>query len=339
MKRFYFLIPTLFIFINFSAQNQGQLCVDCSLIDPDAICPTIFAPVCGCDGVTYSNDCVAINSAGVVTYTDGPCPGTVIDQCVDVTGIDFGVCAAIIGYAMLNGQCQAVSGCSTMDPNGNDYEIAFYETIEDCISNCDCPAMGVDSDDDGVNDDEDCAPQDPTIYPGAPELCDGLDNDCDQEIDEGLPTFTYYLDSDEDGYGVATDSLITCSDVEPIGWVGNIMDCDDSNPEINPDAEDIPNNGIDEDCDGMDLINSLADLRDLGVQFYPNPSSGQVVIENSNNELLNIRLIDLRGSILHRWNLSDQRLYLDISKWQAGMYVLQFETANSRMNAPLIKLD
>ncbi len=36
-------------------------------------CPAVFAPVCGCDNMTYSNGCVA-NSAGVDVYTQGACP-------------------------------------------------------------------------------------------------------------------------------------------------------------------------------------------------------------------------------------------------------------------------
>jgi hypothetical protein len=51
----------------------SQTCVDPSLINPDAICPAIWAPVCGCDNVTYANDCVATNAGGVTSWTQGEC--------------------------------------------------------------------------------------------------------------------------------------------------------------------------------------------------------------------------------------------------------------------------
>ena len=48
-------------------------CVDPSLIDPNAICPAVYSPVCGCDGVTYENPCVAVTTGGVTSWTPGPC--------------------------------------------------------------------------------------------------------------------------------------------------------------------------------------------------------------------------------------------------------------------------
>ena len=51
------------------ADLQGE-CVDL----PHA-CPAIFDPVCGCDGVTYANDCVR-QGAGVQKDHDGPCRDT-----------------------------------------------------------------------------------------------------------------------------------------------------------------------------------------------------------------------------------------------------------------------
>ena len=47
-------------------------CIDSTLIDPNMMCTDQWEPVCGCNGVTYSNSCYATN-AGVTTYVDGEC--------------------------------------------------------------------------------------------------------------------------------------------------------------------------------------------------------------------------------------------------------------------------
>tara|TARA_B110000495_G_C23036938_1_gene619640 strand:- start:26 stop:289 length:264 start_codon:yes stop_codon:yes gene_type:complete len=47
-------------------------CIDSTLIEPNAVCIALWEPVCGCDGITYSNSCVADNS-GVTTYVEGDC--------------------------------------------------------------------------------------------------------------------------------------------------------------------------------------------------------------------------------------------------------------------------
>lgn len=51
------------------------------------------------------------------------------------------------------------------------------------------------------------------------------------------------------------------------GFTENEGDCDDFNNTINPDAEDVPDNGIDEDCDGEDTVTPEATVDNDGDGF------------------------------------------------------------------------
>lgn len=52
--------------------KKDKECIDPSQINPLAVCPAVYAPVCGCNGITYSNSCFAYN-AGVTSWTEGEC--------------------------------------------------------------------------------------------------------------------------------------------------------------------------------------------------------------------------------------------------------------------------
>ncbi len=152
-------------------------------------------------------------------------------------------CSGIVGYSLNN------TDCDDMNPSINSAatEIPANGIDEDC-DGVDGTIQVIDNDNDGFSESEDCDDNDPNINPAASEVCDGVDNNCDGQIDEGMPMSTYYIDLDGDGFGSPEMIMESCAMLE--GYSLNSDDCDDTNASINPDAEEIPNNGIDENCDG-----------------------------------------------------------------------------------------
>ena len=136
-------------------------------------------------------------------------------------------------------------------------EAAIYFDFNDPIITNEVVAnFDNDMDGDGYYSTNDCNDQDPSINPGMTESCDGMDNDCDEEIDEDLPMNTFYEDLDNDGYGNESEAYEACES-EMDGFVNVAGDCDDSDPNINPDTPEEPYNGIDDDCEPETLDDDL----------------------------------------------------------------------------------
>jgi len=91
----------------------------------------------------------------------------------------------------------------------------------------------------------DCDDGGAAVHPGAPEVADGVDQDCDGVIDNGTEVF------DDDG-DCACEAPPCTGSVDPACTTfSSEADCSDGHAAVGPGVVEIPDNGIDDDCDGV----------------------------------------------------------------------------------------
>ncbi|MEL6341734.1 MAG: lamin tail domain-containing protein [Myxococcota bacterium] len=206
------------------------------------------------------NWCVAPSAFGPTALTGTPgapnvsCVGSGIDDDGDGFTEDGGDCDDADPYV----------NPDAVDGDEHNEECGAYALGEGCCGqindDADCDGVrddGVgDDDDDGYAEiDGDCDDADPSVGPegvedgGQP----GVDDDCNGCVDD--------VDDDGDGYSECPAFSPICDDSGP-------FDCDDSTDTIGPDADEVPYDTVDNDCDGADLCDAdfdgfLADPADV----------------------------------------------------------------------------
>lgn len=132
--------------------------------------------------------------------------------------------------------------------------------VDDLGNGNNCGVYYTDADGDGFGDDStahttytpgdavvggDCNDADASVHPTATEVCgDNIDQDCN-----GVDTACGQFYDDVDGDGFGDDA--TEHDTQDGNDVTLGGDCDDANAQINPSANEICANNVDENCDGL----------------------------------------------------------------------------------------
>ncbi|MCB9685884.1 MAG: right-handed parallel beta-helix repeat-containing protein [Alphaproteobacteria bacterium] len=233
------------------------------------------------DGVRDGKDCLPDDpranpdATEVCDGIDNDCDGLIDEDVAIVAYLDqdrdgFGDEASRRRVCELPENGSTVAGdCDDADPAVNpDAAEICNELDDDCDGDVDegvTRTYYADADDDGHGDPadtleacftpdgyaiagDDCDDAEPAAWDGAAEVCDGIDNDCDGTSDEDLPVLRQWADLDGDGYGDPNAPVLACG--AGVDVADNALDCDDTDPNVSPDAIEARGNGTDEDCDG-----------------------------------------------------------------------------------------
>lgn len=231
--------------------------------------------------------------------------------------------------------------CNTIDDNCNgfvdedaEFIVYYFDTDFDLYGDSESDTLLCMTMPGFTLDSTDCNDLNADINPSAEDICNGIDDNCNGTFEEDATYVTYYLDADDDDFGDVTVDSSSCSVLT--GYVVNGLDCDDSNDEIYPGAEEVLN-GKDDNCNGfIDEGLAIELMAADAVKVYPNPASDQLYISTAPSANKTLAVFDASGALLINMDMQVTNMQIDISALPAGLYALRISGADYTISREFI---
>ena len=217
-----------------------------------AECPPEEAPVCGCDGTTYANDCERQQAGAGLDYV-GACQV----QCLDNDGDGYGRGADCLGPDCNDNDPDIFPGQPELcDGADNDCDPATEDGTGEVWLGDRCDGPDTDLCEEGglecVQGQRECGDRTRNNL----DLCDGADNDCNPETPDGEHELWYGEACDGGDGDLCNEGTFGCARAQQVcsDLTGDNLDlCNGRDDDCNPDTPD----GAHEDwlgvqCDGED---------------------------------------------------------------------------------------